>query len=95
MNTMDQNAIIVAEKFSFYYGLKVGVSNVSMKIVPKTVTAIIGPSGCGKSTFLRSINRINDLIPNTKTQGKLMIRGHDVYANNTNLVNLRQQVGMV
>ncbi|MFA5422750.1 MAG: phosphate ABC transporter ATP-binding protein PstB, partial [Phycisphaerae bacterium] len=53
------------------------------------------PSGCGKSTFLRSINRINDLIPHTRVEGNLLLNGHNVYDKNTNLVNLRQQVGMV
>ncbi|MBN1846102.1 MAG: phosphate ABC transporter ATP-binding protein, partial [Sedimentisphaerales bacterium] len=60
-----------------------------------TVTAIIGPSGCGKSTFLRSINRMNDLIPHTRAEGRLEVNGHNVYDKRTNLVNLRQQVGIV
>jgi phosphate transport system ATP-binding protein len=88
-------AVVKAENFSFYYGSKVGVKSISMEIYPCSVTAIIGPSGCGKSTFLRSINRINDLIPNTSVEGKLFVNGHNVYDKNINLVNLRQQVGMV
>jgi len=88
-------ATIQSENFSFYYGSKVGVKDISMDIFPCSVTAIIGPSGCGKSTFLRSINRINDLIPHTRIEGKLLVNGHNVYEKNTNLVNLRQQVGMV
>ncbi len=88
-------AIIKSENFSFYYGSKVGVKDITMEIYPCSVTAIIGPSGCGKSTFLRSINRINDLIPHTHVEGKLLVNGHNVYDKNTNLVNLRQQVGMV
>jgi len=88
-------AVIKSENFSFYYGLKVGVKNITMEIYPCSVTAIIGPSGCGKSTFLRSINRINDLIPHTRVEGNLLVNGHNVYDKNTNLVNLRQQVGMV
>ncbi|HBG26456.1 MAG: phosphate ABC transporter ATP-binding protein [Planctomycetes bacterium GWF2_41_51] len=91
----DKKAIIKSENFCFYYGSKIGVKNISMEIYPKSVTAIIGPSGCGKSTFLRSINRINDLIANIKTKGVLLVKGHNVYDKNTNLVNLRQQVGMV
>jgi len=66
-----------------------------MEIYPCTVTAIIGPSGCGKSTFLRSINRINDLIPNIRVEGKMFVNGRDIYEKQINLVNLRQQVGMV
>jgi phosphate transport system ATP-binding protein len=88
-------AVIKSENFSFFYGSKVGVRDISMEIYPCSVTAIIGPSGCGKSTFLRSINRINDLIPHTRTEGTLLVNGHNVYDKNTNLPNLRQQVGMV
>jgi phosphate transport system ATP-binding protein len=66
-----------------------------MEIYPCLITAIIGPSGCGKSTFLRSINRMNDLIPHVRTEGTLLLNGHDVYDKRTNLVSLRQQVGMV
>ncbi len=90
-----QCPVVKAENFSFYYGSKAGVKDISMEIYPCSVTAIIGPSGCGKSTFLRSINRINDLIPNTSSKGKLLVNSHNVYDKNTNLVNLRQQVGMV
>jgi phosphate transport system ATP-binding protein len=88
-------AIIRVEKFSLYYGAKVGVRDVTMDIYPTSVTAIIGPSGCGKSTFLRSINRINDLIPHVRTEGRLEVNGIDVYDRRINLANLRQQVGMV
>ena len=94
-NELQQQAVIKAENFSFYYGSKVGVKDISMDIFPRSVTAIIGPSGCGKSTFIRSINRINDLIPHIRIEGKLLVNGHNVYEKNTNLVVLRQQVGMV
>ncbi len=87
--------IIKAEKFTLYYGSKAGVRNIDMDIHPKSVTAIIGPSGCGKSTFLRSINRMNDLIPHVRTEGRLLVDGQNVYDKRVNLVNLRQQVGMV
>ncbi len=88
-------SVIKADKFSFYYGSKMGVKDITMEIYPCTVTAIIGPSGCGKSTFLRSINRINDLIPNIRVEGTMLVNGQDVYDKRINLVNLRQQVGMV
>jgi len=88
-------AIIKAEDFSFYYGSTIGVKNITMDIYPCFVTAIIGPSGCGKSTFLRSINRMNDLIPNAHAEGRLLVDGYNVYDKHINLVNLRQQVGMV
>ncbi len=88
-------AIIRSREFSFYYGHKMGVHTITMDILPCMVTAIIGPSGCGKSTFLRSINRMNDLIPHVRSEGLLEVNGHDIYDKRTNLVNLRQQVGMV
>jgi phosphate transport system ATP-binding protein len=90
-----EKAIIRSQDFTFYYGQKAGVENITMDIETGSVTAIIGPSGCGKSTFLRSINRINDLIPNTRTEGFLAVGGQNVYDKTTNLVHLRQQVGMV
>jgi len=94
-NTDCKCAVIKSENFSFYYGSTIGVKDITMEIYPCSVTAIIGPSGCGKSTFLRSINRINDLIPHTRVEGRLLVNGHNVYDKNTNLVNLRQQIGMV
>lgn len=90
-----ETAVIRSEDFSFFYGSSAGVENITMDIYPRSVTAIIGPSGCGKSTFLRSINRINDLIPHIKVTGKLFFNKHNIYAKNTNLVRLRQQIGMV
>jgi phosphate transport system ATP-binding protein len=88
-------AVIRAENFSFYYGSTVGVKDITMDVFPCSVTAIIGPSGCGKSTFLRSINRMNDLIPHARAEGKLIVDGQDVYDRRVNLANLRQQIGMV
>ena len=90
-----EKAIISSRDFTFYYGKKAGVEKISMDIETGSVTAIIGPSGCGKSTFLRSVNRMNDLIPQTRTEGLLSVGGQDIYDKSTNLVNLRQQVGMV
>jgi phosphate transport system ATP-binding protein len=87
--------VIRSEDFSLYYGSKMGVQNITMDIFARQVTSIIGPSGCGKSTFLRSINRMNDLIPNVRATGALNVNGHNIYDKRVNLVNLRQQVGMV
>jgi len=87
--------VIRSHEFSLLYGSKVGVRGITMDIYPQSVTAIIGPSGCGKSTFLRSINRMNDLVPNTRAEGRLEVNGQNVYDRRTHLVNLRQQVGMV
>ncbi len=92
---LPERAIITASDFSFYYGKKMGVDKISMAIETGSVTAIIGPSGCGKSTFLRSINRMNDLIPHVRAEGLLTVGKQDIYDKSTNLVNLRQQVGMV
>ena len=91
----EAGGVIQSSRFSLYYGKTAGVKNITMDIYACTVTAIIGPSGCGKSTFLRSINRMNDLIPNIRTEGSLTVNGQDVYDKRINLVNLRQQVGMV
>jgi len=88
-------ALVKSEGFSLYYGAKAGVKDITMDIYPRSVTAIIGPSGCGKSTFLRSINRMNDLIPHVRAEGMLTVNGQDVYDKRVNLVNLRQEVGMV
>jgi phosphate transport system ATP-binding protein len=87
--------VIRSSTFSLYYGTKVGVKDITMDVYPCSVTAIIGPSGCGKSTFLRSINRMNDLIPHVRAEGLLTVDGQNVYDKRTNMVNLRQQVGMV
>jgi phosphate transport system ATP-binding protein len=80
---------------NFYYGQKRALSQISMDIWPRKVTALIGPSGCGKSTFLRCLNRMNDTIPGTRVEGKIFLRGEDILAPNFNLAVLRQRVGMV
>jgi phosphate transport system ATP-binding protein len=81
--------------FSFAYGSRRVLRQLSFGIERKSVTAIIGPSGCGKSTFLRSINRLNDLIPGVRHEGDIMVEGTSVFSPSTDLVRLRQQVGMV
>jgi phosphate transport system ATP-binding protein len=80
--------------FSFWYGPRQILRNLTFALERKAVTAIIGPSGCGKSTFLRSINRLNDLIPGSRRTGNILVEGHSVFGG-TDLVNLRQRVGMV
>jgi phosphate transport system ATP-binding protein len=81
--------------FSFGYGPRQVLRSLSFAIERKAVTAIIGPSGCGKSTFLRSINRLNDLIPGIRHSGDILVEGMSVFAASTDLVALRQRVGMV
>jgi phosphate transport system ATP-binding protein len=81
--------------FSFAYGSRQILRNLTFSIQRKSVTAIIGPSGCGKSTFLRSINRLNDLIPGVRHEGDILVEGTSVFSPSTDLVALRQRVGMV
>ncbi|MGH7497621.1 MAG: phosphate ABC transporter ATP-binding protein, partial [Gemmatimonadales bacterium] len=81
--------------FSFSYGTRHILHNLNFSIERKSVTAIIGPSGSGKSTFLRSINRLNDLIPGVRHEGDILVEGNSVFSANTDLVALRQRVGMV
>jgi phosphate transport system ATP-binding protein len=81
--------------FSFAYGAREVLRNLRFSIERKSVTAIIGPSGCGKSTFLRSINRLNDLIPGIRHGGDILVEGTSVFSPGTDLVALRQRVGMV
>ena len=89
------NPAVVVRDFSFFYGPRQALRNLNFAIERRAVTAIIGPSGCGKSTFLRSINRLNDLIPNIRHQGDILVEGTSVFAPATDLVALRQRVGMV
>jgi len=86
---------IGVEHLSFYYGDKLALSNISVVIRDRQITALIGPSGCGKSTFLRCINRMNDTIPGTRMEGRVLLDGQDVYAPDTDVVDLRRRVGMV
>src|ERR1700736_654374 len=86
---------VEAHDFSFWYGKKQALRNISLAVPPRAVTALIGPSGCGKSTFLRAINRLNDLIPAIRHEGDLCLDGHSVYDPSLDIVALRQRVGMV
>jgi phosphate transport system ATP-binding protein len=86
---------IDVQALSFYYGAKRALQDITIRIAPNVVTAFIGPSGCGKSTFLRTLNRMNDVIPATRVEGKVLIAGEDVYAAGVDVVHLRRRVGMV
>jgi phosphate transport system ATP-binding protein len=86
---------VVAEDFSFCYGATKALHGISMEIPKNRVTALIGPSGCGKSTFLRSINRMNDLIPNVSHSGDIRLHGDSVYRKDVDVVRLRKRIGMV
>jgi phosphate transport system ATP-binding protein len=80
---------------NIYYGDFLAVEGVSMTIPAKSVTALIGPSGCGKSTFLRSLNRMHEVIPGARVEGKVVIDGQDIYAPDVDPVQVRRQIGMV
>ena len=80
---------------SLYYGEKKALKEISMQVPANKVTALIGPSGCGKSTFLRCINRMNDLIPDVKITGQMLVEGVDIYDKNVDVVNIRKKIGMV
>lgn len=81
--------------FSFWYGAKQALHNLNLRLAPRSITALIGPSGCGKSTFLRSINRLNDLIPGVRHTGTIALDGEDIHAAGRDVASLRQRVGMV
>ena len=84
-----------ARGFSFWYGSTQALRSIDLAVPQRKVTALIGPSGCGKSTFLRSINRMNDLIPNTRHEGDLVLDGESVFRPGQDVVLLRRRVGMV
>ncbi|MEP6618994.1 MAG: phosphate ABC transporter ATP-binding protein PstB [bacterium] len=86
---------IDVEKFSFWYGKTQALYDIDLAIAPRGVTALIGPSGCGKSTFLRSINRLNELIPGARRTGEIRLDGENIYQKGMDVVTLRQRVGMV
>lgn len=86
---------IESNNVNFYYGENHALRDISLSMKENTVTALIGPSGCGKSTYLRLLNRMNDLIDGTKMTGNITIDGVDIYGKNTNVDNLRKNVGMV
>jgi phosphate transport system ATP-binding protein len=83
------------EDLDFYYGPMQALSRISMDIAEREITALIGPSGCGKSTFLRCLNRMNDTIPQTRVEGKVLLDGEDIYKPDLDVAILRRRVGMV
>jgi phosphate transport system ATP-binding protein len=89
------NLKIDVRNTNFFYGAKQALYDVSLPIRDRQVTALIGPSGCGKSTFLRTLNRMNDLIPGTRTEGQAIFDGQNIYEKRTDVVLLRQRIGMV
>ncbi len=86
---------VEADHLNFYYGAKRALEDITVSITANVVTAFIGPSGCGKSTFLRTLNRMNDIIPGTRVDGRVRIDGHDIHGSGVDVVQLRRRVGMV
>ncbi|NAZ83060.1 phosphate ABC transporter ATP-binding protein [Kineococcus sp. R8] len=87
--------LIDVSDLNIYYGSFLAVEDVSMTIEPRAVTALIGPSGCGKSTFLRSLNRMHEVIPDARVEGKVVMDGQDLYDKDVDPVSVRQHIGMV
>jgi phosphate transport system ATP-binding protein len=89
------NVKISVKDLNFYYGESRAIKNITFDVPQNTVLALIGPSGCGKSTFLRCVNRMNDIIPNTKVEGDISIDGESIFHSKYDVTNLRRRVGMV
>ncbi|MGN1155209.1 MAG: phosphate ABC transporter ATP-binding protein PstB [Agathobacter sp.] len=92
---MSRNIKIQVRNLNLHYGENHALKNVNMDIKEKSITALIGPSGCGKSTFLKTINRMNDLVNDVKITGKLLLDGEDIYGSGVDTTVLRKKVGMV
>jgi phosphate transport system ATP-binding protein len=86
---------IAIQDLNFYYGRRQALKNITVSIPENQVTAFIGPSGCGKSTFLRSLNRMNELIPDTRLEGRILLEGTDIHSRGVDVTALRRKVGMV
>lgn len=87
--------ILSSRDLHLYYGKKEALKGIDLEINKGEITAMIGPSGCGKSTYLRSLNRMNDLIPGVTITGSVMYKGRDIYSPKTDIVELRKEIGMV
>lgn len=92
---MDNEKIISVKNLDLYYGDHKALNGINMDIERNSITAFIGPSGCGKSTFLRTLNKMNDLIPNVKIEGEVIYNDKNIYDKNVDIYNLRKEVGMV
>lgn len=92
---MADASLIEIQKLSLYYGATQALKDISLSIRERVVTAFIGPSGCGKSTLLRCLNRMNDLIDSVRIEGAIKIGGHEIYARDVDVIELRKRVGMV
>jgi phosphate transport system ATP-binding protein len=94
-DVQETDAVVVCKNVNVFYGDKKAINNISLNILPKTITAFIGPSGCGKSTFLRALNRMNDTIEGCRMEGEILIDNTNIYHPDIDVVPLRARVGMV
>lgn len=92
---MSNEIKMATRNMSFYYGSFKAIDDISLEFRSNQVSALIGPSGCGKSTYLRSLNRMNDIIPGTRVEGQVFLDGEDVYGSSVDVVEIRKRVGMV
>ena len=95
MGNQDHPIKMKAEDLNFFYGAFQALKNIHLEVKERQITSLIGPSGCGKSTFLRTLNRMNDLIPYSRVEGTVLLDGKNIYDPEVNPVDLRQRVGMV
>jgi len=87
--------ILTTKDLHLYYGNKEALKGINLNFADKGITALIGPSGCGKSTYLRTLNRMNDLIPGVTITGTIQFKGENLYAPNADTVQIRKEIGMV
>jgi phosphate transport system ATP-binding protein len=92
---MSNTAKIKVSRMNFFYGSQQALYEITLQVRERFITALIGPSGCGKSTFLRSLNRMNELIPNIRIEGRIELDGEDIYSDSMDLILLRRRVGMI
>ena len=92
---MSEKTIIEARNLELYYGDNHALKSVSLEIPENRITALIGPSGCGKSTFLKTLNRMNDLVPGVRIEGEVLYNGENIYGKDVDVTRMRKQIGMV
>ncbi len=95
LDNAKQQPILESKDLHLFYGETEALKGINMQIGKNEITALIGPSGCGKSTFLKTLNRMNDLIPSVRITGEVTLQGHDIFAPDVDVTALRRQVGMV
>ncbi len=95
LNTPSSDVIFDVKDFNLYYGTNHALHNVTMQVMKNSITALIGPSGCGKSTFIKTLNRMNDLIPSVRLEGSIKYKGQEIVNSDINVYDLRKEVGMV